>query len=76
MENLVGFCRRNFCVPVPRAESMEELNTMLLGGCERYLTHQICGKGADVGTMFKMDCEALFLCRPIDSIQPNEPRQR
>lgn len=37
MENLVGFCRWNFCVPVPRAESMDELNALLLEGCEHYL---------------------------------------
>lgn len=60
VENLVGLCRRNFCVPVPRVESMDELNAMLLEGCERYLTHQIRGKEADVGTMFNLDQEALY----------------
>lgn len=60
VENLVGLCRRNFCVPVPRAESMDELNVMLLEGCKSYLTHQIRGKEADVGAMFNLDREALY----------------
>lgn len=60
VENLVGLCRRNFCVPVPRAESMDALNAALLEGCERYLTHQIRGKEADVCTMFNLDRQALY----------------
>lgn len=60
VENLVGLCRRNFCVPVPRAESMDALNVMLVKGCERYLGHHIRGKEADVSTMFNLDREALY----------------
>lgn len=61
VENLVGFCRRNFCVPVPHAENMDQLNTMLQEGCEGYLVHQIRGKEADVGTMFNLERKALYL---------------
>ena len=60
VEGLVGYCRRNFCVPVPRTGSMDELNTMLLEGCKRYLTHQVCGKEADVGAMLSLDRQALY----------------
>lgn len=60
VEGLVGFIRRNVCVPVPKAESMEELNAMLLKKCQSYLTHHIRGKIADVGTMLERDKEELY----------------
>ena len=36
VEGLVGFARRNFLVPVPEAESLEELNRKLLEDCIAY----------------------------------------
>lgn len=66
VEGLVGYCRRNFCVPIPRTGSMDELNAMLLEGCKCYLAHQIRGKEADVGTMLNLDRQALYplpVCR-------------
>lgn len=33
VENLVGYSRRNFLVPVPEIHDLEELNTMLLARC-------------------------------------------
>lgn len=36
VENLVGYSRRNFMVPVPRAKSIEELNEHLLTKCLAY----------------------------------------
>ena len=38
VENLVGFTRRNFLVPVPKAASLQELNDRL---------HQRCGQDLD-----------------------------
>lgn len=35
VENLVGYARRNFMVPVPRASSFEALNAKLLADCLR-----------------------------------------
>lgn len=36
VENLVGFARRNFMVPVPRVKSLAELNQKLLKDCLNY----------------------------------------
>jgi transposase len=36
VENLVGFARRNFLVPVPEVNSEEELNELLWEGCLTY----------------------------------------
>lgn len=60
VENLVGYIRRNVCVPVPRPDSMEELNHSLLDKCQMYFTHQIRGKNAPVGEMFQAEREHLY----------------
>lgn len=36
VENLVGYARRNFMVPVPRVASLEELNNKLMDDCLNY----------------------------------------
>ena len=36
VENLVGYSRRNFMVPVPKAKSLEELNAKLIEYCLNY----------------------------------------
>ena len=55
VEGLVGYIRRNVCVPVPKAETMEDLNWMLQEKCRKYLTHQIRGKKDDVGAMLAQE---------------------
>lgn len=55
VEGLVGYIRRNVCVPVPRAETMEDLNRMLQEKCRKYLSHQIRGKEANVGAMLAQE---------------------
>ena len=44
VEGLVGFTRRNFLVPVPRVESLEELNAELAKRCEADLDRTLRGK--------------------------------
>lgn len=39
VENLVGYARRNFMVPVPRVASLEELNKKLMDDCLNYRHH-------------------------------------
>lgn len=39
VENLVGYARRNFMVPVPRVSSLEELNKKLMDDCLNYRNH-------------------------------------
>ena len=60
VEGLVGYIRRNVCVPVPRTCSMEELNQMLLEKCRSYLSHQIRGKEASVGAMLAQEKIHLY----------------
>ena len=60
VEGLVGYSRRNTCVPVPRVDTMEELNRMFREKCQNYLSHQIRGKEASVGTMFAREKALLY----------------
>ncbi len=60
VEGLVGYSRRNTCVPVPRVDTMEELNQMFREKCQKYLSHQIRGKEASVGAMFTREKALLY----------------
>lgn len=60
VEGLVGYIRRNVCVPVPKVKSLEELNRMLQEKCLNYLSHQIRGKEASVGEMLTREREKLY----------------
>ena len=60
VEGLVGYSRRNTCVPVPKVETMEELNRLLREKCRQYLSHQIRSKEAPVGTMFAQEQALLY----------------
>ncbi len=60
VEGLVGYSRRNTCVPVPKVESMEELNTLFREKCQKYLSHQIRGKEAKVGSMLAEEQKCLY----------------
>lgn len=54
VEGLVGWARRNILVPIPRVETIEELNEEILRRCLNYRTHQIKGKNQHVGEMALM----------------------
>lgn len=60
VEGLVGYIRRNVCVPVPKVKSLKELNRMLQEKCLNYLSHQIRGKEASVGKMLTREREKLY----------------
>ena len=62
VEGLVGYIRRNVCVPIPKTETLDQLNEMLLDKCQKYLKHQIRGKEADVGALLEKD---KFYLRPL-----------
>ena len=53
VEGLVGWARRNICVPVPQVKDMQELNYELPARCLKYEKHKIRGKKATVGEMFR-----------------------
>ena len=60
VEGLVGFSRRNFCVPLPKVEHMEALNQMFLDQCQKYMAHQVQGKNAPVKTLFEAEQSRLY----------------
>lgn len=61
VENLVGYARRNFLVPMPRVSSFEELNEMLQQRCLTYIEHrQIRGRDMTVKESYALDQRALM----------------
>lgn len=62
VEGLVGWARRNICVPIPRVSDVGELNTLLLERCKKYEQHKISGRKAKVGILFE---EEKQLLRPL-----------
>ena len=60
VEGLVGFMRRNVCVPVPHVETIHELNSLLEAKCTQYLNHKIQGKPAPVGELFAQEQEKFY----------------
>lgn len=60
VEDPVGYIRSNACVPIPRAETMDELKRMLLEKCKSYLSHQIRGKPASVGEILAQEQGELY----------------
>ncbi|QNO13305.1 IS21 family transposase [Alkalicella caledoniensis] len=53
VENLVGYSRRNFLVPIPRTSNIEELNQRLWDDCLKYREkHHIAGRVHSVKTMY------------------------
>ncbi len=55
VEGLVGYARRNFMVPIPRAVSFAELNARLLECCRRRLNDRLRGHDDTIGERL-LDC--------------------
>lgn len=63
VENLVGYGRRNFLVPLPRVKSVDELNRQLWKDCLEYRNnHQIQTRTNTVLTMYN---EEVMMLRKI-----------
>lgn len=63
VENLVGYSRRNFLVPVPRVSSIDELNQKLWNNCLQYRdTHQIKTREHPVKIMYQ---EELYFLNTV-----------
>ena len=60
VEGIVGFSRRNFLVPVPRVDSIEELNEQLLKECLSYGSHRIEGHENTVEENYQEEKAALI----------------
>jgi len=55
VENLVGYMRRNYFVPVPRVRSFEELNLMLLERLREDDTRLVPGKEVTIGDAWEQE---------------------
>ena len=60
VENLVGYSRRNFLVPVPRVTNIEELNRKLWNDCISYRqTHKVESRQHPVNLMYQEEVKLL-----------------
>lgn len=76
VEGLVGFARRNYMVPVPEAESLEELNEKLLADCLSYGSHKMAGRSESVADLFEGE-KAHLLDQPniaFSNARPGDAR--
>ena len=64
VENLVGYVRRNFFVPVPRFASWEALNAHLEELCRRRMADRLRGHDETIGERFERDRQALLPLPP------------
>ncbi len=76
VEGLVGFARRNYMVPTPEAQSLEELNEKILVDCLSYGSHKMAGRSECVSELFDQE-KAHLLAQPeiaYSNIQPGNAR--
>ncbi len=60
VENLVGYSRRNFIVPIPRVSSIDELNQKLWNDCLKYReTHKVQNRNNSVNVMYQEELRFL-----------------
>jgi len=60
VESLVGYARRNFFVPLPEADSLEELNDYLVASCTNYQTRRNDANGEIIGHLLNQEREVLL----------------
>lgn len=60
VEGLVGYSRRNYMVPVPKADSLEDLNRKLLVDCLSYGDHRIAGREHTVKELYEKEKDHLI----------------
>jgi len=73
VENLVGYARRNYLVPLPRAASFEELNQQLEARCRRRFDDRLRGHDETIGARLAAD-RAAFLDLPAVPYEPCDKR--
>ena len=60
VENLVGYARRNFFVPVPKVSSMKSLNDKLVESCLKYRkNHKVESKTQTVNVLYEIERKCL-----------------
>ena len=60
VEGLVGYARRNFMVPLPIVNSIDELNKKLLDGCEKRQKAVLRGHKESIAERLQRDLEVLM----------------
>jgi hypothetical protein len=60
VEGLVGYSRRNFMVPIPRANSWDELNVHLEASCRKRRERRLRGHKETIGERFEHDRAAML----------------
>lgn len=60
VEGLVGYARRNYMVPVPKAENLKALNEKLLKNCIAYGDHRLAGRERTVNELYEEEKEHLI----------------
>jgi hypothetical protein len=60
VEGLVGYARRNFMVPIPRASSWDELNLRFEADCRRRRERRLRGHSETIGERFERDHAAML----------------
>jgi hypothetical protein len=68
VENLVGYARRNFLVPIPREGSIEELNIRLEGDCRQDLPRTLRGKEGTKAQLLDQERDQ-FLSLPAEAFE-------
>ena len=78
VENLVGYARRNFLVPVPEVNSFQELNNFLRERCLAEAQRRLRGESATIGELWGQERPQLlplpehpFPCCRTVPVQPN-----
>ncbi len=60
VEGLVGYARRNYMVPVPEADTLEQLNERLLAASVSYGDHRIAGREQTVNELYEKEKSHLI----------------
>ena len=76
VEGLVGLARRNYMVPVPQGESLEELNERILQRCLSYGSHKMAGRDRSVNALYEEEKKHLVALpqEGFSNIKSNEAR--
>ena len=67
VENLIGYARRNYLVPIPETDSLEGLNIELEQRCRQDLSRTLRGKPATKGELLAKE-QNLVLTAPLTGI--------
>jgi transposase len=73
VENLIGFTRRNFLVPLPRVDSMEALNQQLEEACRQDQQRTVRGQ-VGTKTQLLIEEQSSFLPLPAESFEARRVR--